>query len=110
MTTDRSLPTGAEPVDQPVTRLARDAAVRTLTVDALLTRTLHRVHTLVHVWRSRREEERGRGGEEEVGVFCGTSSWLFPREEVLVVMATRRPSRQGAAASSSPVHLFPLSR
>lgn len=38
-----------DPVQESKARLAGDAAIRTLRVDALLTGTLQRVHTLVHI-------------------------------------------------------------
>ena len=42
--------TCTEPVEQSVSRLTGDAAVRALTVDTLLTWTLQGVLTLVHIW------------------------------------------------------------
>lgn len=38
-----------DPVEESEPRLAGDAAIRTLRVDALLTGTLQRIHTLVHI-------------------------------------------------------------
>lgn len=62
--------TCAEAVEQPVPRLTGDAAVRALTVDALLTRTLEEVHTLIHIWRGGGESG---GGERRFVLLCRES-------------------------------------
>lgn len=71
--------TCAEAVEQPVPRLTGDAAVRALTVDALLTRTLEEVHTLIHIWRG--GGESGGGGErrrrEEVCATLQRILWVI---------------------------------
>lgn len=118
--------TCAEAVEQPVPRLTGDAAVRALTVDALLTRTLEEVHTLIHIWRGGESggEERV---EEEKGGLCYSAEnlmghlnrtlhqgvnagvlWL-PWLHTAPYWPSQTRSRCVFLLHVSPVHLCPLS-
>lgn len=121
--------TCAEAVEQPVPRLTGDAAVRALTVDALLTRTLEEVHTLIHIWRGGGESggEESGGGERRFVLLCRESEnlmghlnrtlhqgvnagvlWL-PWLHTAPYWPSQTRSRCVFLLHVSPVHLCPLS-